>query len=70
MRELVAGTMSKGTCMGIQKKYDALVKKWGRELANEIMAKRASTRPAKKGKGKARHWSPVLPGSFGSGKHR
>jgi len=56
--------------MGVQKKYDALVKEWGRELANEIMAKRASKRPAKKGKSKGQHWSPVLPGSFESGKHR
>ena len=56
--------------MGIQKKYENLVKAWGRELANEIMAKRASKRPVKKGKNKGLRWSPVISGSFESGKKR
>lgn len=58
--------------MGVQRIYDRLVKQWGRELANEIMLKRASRIPLKK-KGKkavARTWSPVLPGSFENGKRR
>jgi hypothetical protein len=51
-----------------QKKYERLVERWGRELANEIMAKRLST-PRKKKLGQKK-WSPVLPGSFESGKRR
>lgn len=50
--------------------YDRLVKLWGRELANEIMANRASRIPfRKKGKkGAARQWPPVLPRSFENAK--
>ncbi|KAB2877334.1 hypothetical protein F9K33_16535 [bacterium] len=55
--------------LGIQKKYDKLVRQWGRELANEIMAKRASRMPIRKGK-KHGGGSPILPGSFESGKRR
>ena len=51
--------------------YEKLVQKWGRELANEIMAKRASKTGLKKGtKSGKRKWSPVLPGSFENGKKR
>ena len=59
--------------MGAQKTYEKLIRLWGRELANEIMAKKASQKPfTKRGKKSknARKWSPVLPGSFESGKRR
>ncbi len=51
--------------MSVQTKYDKLVKRWGRELANEIMLKGAQSLPSKKRSG-ARKGSPVLPGSFES----
>lgn len=54
--------------MSVQKMYERLVEKWGRDLANEIMAKRLS-KPRKKQHGQKK-WSPVLPGSFESGKRR
>ena len=38
--------------VGVAKIYDKLVKRWGRELANEIMAKRASKLPKKKSTGR------------------
>lgn len=56
--------------MGVQKMYDKLVKRWGRELANEIMAKRATRGPNKNGKKTSGRGSPVLPGSFEAGKRR
>jgi len=56
--------------LGIQKKYDKLVRQWGRELANEIMTKRASRMPTRKGKKHGGGGSPILPGSFESGKRR
>lgn len=57
--------------MSVQKIYEKLIRLWGRELANEIMAKRASQIPFRKGgKRSARKGSPVLPGSFESGKRR
>jgi hypothetical protein len=55
--------------MGIMRKYNALVVKWGRELANEILAKRLGSTKSKKGKrGKGR--GPIVSGSFESGKRR
>lgn len=56
--------------MGVQKMYDKLVKQWGRELANEIMAKRAARGPNKKGKKASGAGSPLLPGAFEAGKRR
>ncbi len=54
--------------MGIMRKYNALVVKWGRELANEILAKRlGSTKSSKKKQSKGR---AVVSGSFESGKRR
>lgn len=56
--------------MSVQKQYDRLVKKWGRELANEIMRKRAAAIPFTKNRASKRRGSPVLPGSFENGKQR
>ena len=58
--------------MSVQKKYDRLVKQWGREIANEIWAKRGAAIPFQK-KGRVvsqSRSSPLVPGSFGSGKRR
>lgn len=57
--------------MSVQKIYEKLIRRWGRELANEIMAKRASQLPFRKGeKRSVRKGSPVLPGSFETSKRR
>lgn len=55
--------------MSTKGEYNNLVRKWGRELANEIMLARARRTPLKKG-GRTRGGSPVLPGSFEAGKRR
>lgn len=69
--------------MGVQRYYEKLVKRWGREIANEIFSKRSSTEPlqfskkqsgAKKAK-KVRidaldaHWARAA-GSFENGRKR
>lgn len=62
--------------MGVKKTYERLVKRWGRELANEIIAKRLAE-PKKsttqKASGKKKDmldsWGR-LPGSFEAGKKR
>ncbi len=56
--------------MGVAKMYDKLIKKWGRQLANEIMLKRASRLPQTKKRSTGNSWSPVLPGSYETGKRR
>jgi hypothetical protein len=62
--------------VGVQKIYDRLVDRWGREIANEIWAKRSTqprggtnAGPKKKSKDMLDSWKR-LPGSFESGKKR
>lgn len=62
--------------VSVQKIYDRLVDRWGRELANEIWAKRSTqpsggtnTSPKKKRKDMLDSWAR-LPGSYEGGKKR
>lgn len=61
--------------MGLKKIYDKLVLRWGRELANEIIAKRQAKSSQRQAKGGSKKLDMLdsrarVPGSFESGKKR